>query len=178
VTGSEDSHPATPRAVPVVRERRASDTRVVRKIARITWRATYEGYTPAALIRGVLRRGYDRERLLLSLIDRRRDVFVVEWNSSVVGYADLVEGPPFEVELTRIYVLPEFQGSGCGLALLDRCLAAARARGARRMVLGVDVHNRRSIAWYERHGFRAAGQEMYSIAGMERPVLRMTLAIT
>jgi diamine N-acetyltransferase len=173
VTGSKDPHRPSARAVPVVRERRASDSRVVRKIARLTWRATYEGRVPTSFIRAVLRRGYDRERLLLSLVDRRRDVFVVEWSGRVVGYADLVEGPPFEAELTRIYVLPEFQGSGCGRALLERCFAAARVRGARRVVLGVDPGNVRSIAWYQRQGFVSIGTEPFTIGAISRSSLRM-----
>jgi ribosomal protein S18 acetylase RimI-like enzyme len=150
----------------------------VRRIARITWRATYERIHPAPFIRAVLRRGYDRQRMLVNLLDASRVAFVVECDGHVVGYADLRDGDPLgppEVELTRIYVLPTSQGTGCGRALLDACAAAAKARGARRMVLGVDTENRRSIAWYERRGFVAIGHEDFESGGVTRPVLRMAL---
>ncbi len=164
-------------AAPLVRERLASDSRVVRRIARTTWRATYEPLAPRAFIRAVLRRGYARDRLLASLVDPRRDAYVVESGGRVVGYADLLETAESGVELTRLYVLPSSQGAGLGRALLLRCIDAARSRGARTLVLGVDPGNRRSIAWYERQGFQATGREPFRIDSITRPSLRMSLAL-
>src|SRR5262245_36752662 len=109
--------------------------------------------------------------MLLNLVDPARHAFVAEADGHLVGYADLRDGDPLEVDLTRIYVLPAYQGAGCGHALLHRCIEAARAAGARRMTLGVDVHNRRSIEWYERRGFVVTGREDFEAGGLTRPVL-------
>jgi len=161
----------------VVRERRASDTRAVRRIARTTWRATYEGRVPNAFIRAILRRGYDRRRMVENLLDPARHAFVAEADGHLVGYADLREGDPLEHELTRIYVLPTVQHTGCGRALLSRCVDVARARGARRLALDVDPANAPAISWYERRGFRRLGTEPFTVGRITRPALRMALDI-
>jgi [ribosomal protein S18]-alanine N-acetyltransferase len=46
---------------------------------------------------------------------------------------------------------------GVGFALVRACLDAARARGARRVVLHVFPHNPAAIALYRKHGFEDRG---------------------
>jgi ribosomal protein S18 acetylase RimI-like enzyme len=152
-----------------VRRRRATDAAGVRRVARAAWRATYEGKVPASFMRAVLRRGYDRRRLLESLADGRRDAFVAD-EGTVVGYADLLEEPAGRVELTRIYVRPGRQGRGIGRALLGACVAAARRRRASGLHVGVDPTNDRAIAWYRRRGFLAAGETTLEIGSLSRPL--------
>lgn len=161
-----------------VRPRRASDSRVVRFIARRTWRATYEGFAPAGFIRAVLRRGYARDRLLVSLTDARRDAVVVEKDGAVVGYADLLTDERGRCELMRIYVLPAHQGEGAGRALLDATFSAARTRGVGEMAVGVDPENRAALAWYARQGFVAAGRDSFGIGAYTRPLVLLTRRVT
>lgn len=164
---------AGPAAAPVVRPRRASDTRAVRRVARRTWRATYARIAPAALVATVLRRGYAHEALLRTLLDVARDAFVVEAGGEVVGYADVVLRTAAEAEVTRLYVRPDRQGAGLGCALLLACLSAARRRGAARVVLGVDRDNRRAVAWYRRQGFVPVGTDVFEAGGASRPLVRL-----
>lgn len=58
-------------------------------------------------------------------------------------------------------VSPESRGRGLGRELLDAAIAAARARGAKRMQLEVLQHNPAAIALYERSGF-ARSRPLYS----------------
>ncbi len=62
---------------------------------------------------------------------------------------------PDLVNLYQMWVAPAARGQGVAGALLDRAVAWARARGARRMQLGVNCANTGAVRLYERAGFKA-----------------------
>ncbi|MES2032901.1 MAG: GNAT family N-acetyltransferase [Pseudomonadota bacterium] len=86
-----------------------------------------------------------------------------------IGYAMLsppdlpVPGAEGDLELKRIYVLHRFHGDGVGLALLEAAVEAARAVGARRMLLGAYAENHRAIAFYKRNGFVQVGTRVFHV---------------
>ena len=175
--GGRETGGAATRAAPVVRPRRAGDTRAVRRVARRTWRATYEAFAPAAFIAAVLRRGYGRRRLVEGLADPRRDAFVAEREGRLVGYADILVGSEGTADLVRLYVLPEEQGAGAGRALLDACVRAVQERGLDRLDVEVDAENGPALRWYERRGFLAAGDATFGVGRWSRPQRRLALAL-
>jgi len=86
-----------------------------------------------------------------------------------VGYA-LLTPPDFPLapepgdrELRRIYALGITRGTGLGAALMADALAAARAGGGRRLLLGVRTANARARAFYERQGFAVAGERRFLV---------------
>ena len=86
-----------------------------------------------------------------------------------VGYAVLttpdfpIEAVPGDIELRRIYTLAATHGSGLGTALMAAALAEARARDARRMLLGVHPENHRARRFYEKHGFAVIGERQFTV---------------
>jgi diamine N-acetyltransferase len=80
-----------------------------------------------------------------------------------VGYAMLtapkLDCPtdPDDLELKRIYVLPEWQRYGLGATLLAKVEAEARRRGARRLFLCVYTQNQRAQRFYARTGYADTG---------------------
>lgn len=86
-----------------------------------------------------------------------------------VGYTLLT--PPDEVgetrdgdiELRRIYTLSGAQGTGLGAMLMAQAFADARARGARRMLLGVFAGNGRARAFYKRQGFVVVAERTFTV---------------
>lgn len=83
--------------------------------------------------------------------------FVVELDGRVQGgggVAPLEGGPEVVCELRKMYFLPALRGLGAGAALMQRCLAEARALGFRQVYLetlrGMDAAQK----LYERTGFR------------------------
>ena len=83
--------------------------------------------------------------------------FVVEHDGRVQGgggVAPLEGGPEGVCELRKMYFLPALRGLGAGAALMQRCLAEARALGFRQVYLetlrGMDAAQK----LYERTGFR------------------------
>jgi GNAT superfamily N-acetyltransferase len=115
-----------------------------------------------SLRRAVLRPGYPD-----AASDYREDaqaVHVGAWDdSALVGcatvFADPWPGPPAEPAAWRLRgmaVEPSYQGTGVGARVLAEAVEAARAAGAPLMWA-----NGRStaIGFYERHGWRVAGEE-------------------
>jgi len=86
-----------------------------------------------------------------------------------VGYAKLKhpsalpgQAAQDAAQLQKIYVLQAYLALGIGTALLNNMLPEAAARAP---LLWLDVlrENDRAIRFYETHGFRAAGEDRYTI---------------
>lgn len=67
--------------------------------------------------------------------------------------------------LSKIYVVAGSRRSGVGRALLERAEALCRQSGLSRLWLTVNRHNAKSIAAYERMGFRNVGVLVTDIGG-------------
>ena len=90
--------------------------------------------------------------------------------TELVGYAHLVSGAvpaavrgPAPLELKRLYVAREWHGRGVAQALMDAAFAAARARSARTVWLGVWERNPRAIAFYGKYGFVRVGEHTFTL---------------
>ena len=101
----------------------------------------------------------------LAALVQRGDTVVVLGGSPPCGVAVLRLRPAIwtlaeEAYLAELYVAPGERGKGLGRALLDRCIAEARNRGADRIELGTSEADVAAIGLYERFGFtnREGGQ--------------------
>lgn len=87
----------------------------------------------------------------------RRAYFVVERDGVVLGgggIAPLENGEPDVCELRKMYFLPAARGIGAGTAMMQRCLAAARAHGFGRCYLETLTGMDGAQALYLRSGFK------------------------
>ena len=86
-----------------------------------------------------------------------------------IGYTVLtapdfpIESGPADIELRRIYLMKQAQGSGLGAALMTRALEDAAAAGRTRVLLGVWDKNTRARAFYERQGFKVIGARQFTV---------------
>jgi GNAT superfamily N-acetyltransferase len=62
------------------------------------------------------------------------------------------------VDVVAMYVDPKYRGQGCAEQLLDAVAAAARERGARRLVIHVTAGNVAANRSYTRYGFVRTGR--------------------
>jgi ribosomal protein S18 acetylase RimI-like enzyme len=74
---------------------------------------------------------------------------------------------PSDYEIRRIYVLHRFHGSGLGRQLMEAALAAARADGYGRVLLGVYSRNAAALAFYARMGFTQCGTREFRVGANE-----------
>jgi len=93
-------------------------------------------------------------------------VFYLAYDGEVLmGYAVLRAGKPFltyssdeVIEISRLYLLPEFKGKGVGKLLMEQCLATAKQQHKKVIWLGVWEHNPHAIAFYQSFGFEKCGE--------------------
>jgi predicted GNAT family N-acyltransferase len=66
-------------------------------------------------------------------------------------------------------VLRDWRGKGVGGALLTALMDVARIRGLSRVELNAQIH---ALAFYERHGFHAEGEEFLDAGILHRRMWR------
>jgi len=106
---------------------------------------------------------------LLADPSRRLFLATVEPGAAPVGF--MLMGPPDlpvetgagDMELTRIYALHRFHGTGLGQRLMHTAIGTARAAGGRRLLLAVYSENPRANAFYGKMGFRRVGSRLFHV---------------
>ncbi|MFY2859858.1 GNAT family N-acetyltransferase [Mycobacterium sp. THU-M104] len=114
-------------------------------------------------------------RFATYLADPRRAVLTARQDDRIIGYAMLVRGVSDDAgvqqavdirpaaELSKMYVLAEYHGTGAAAALMTRALDTAERWGARCVWLGVNQNNERAQRFYAKSGFRVAGSRTFQV---------------
>lgn len=109
------------------------------------------------------------------LADPDRELFVADEEGALVGYTMLVHGEPYDsdvravvtarpaTELSKVYVHPDHHGAGLAAQLVERSVAAAHARGAVVVWLGVNQQNERANRFYAKQGFERVGTKRFKV---------------
>lgn len=77
-----------------------------------------------------------------------------------------VEHTSADVEVKRIYLLPEFVGYGLGAMMMDQAAHFAKSLGAARLLLGTYEGNDKAVAFYRRAGFAQIGKRGFNVGGI------------
>jgi GNAT superfamily N-acetyltransferase len=89
--------------------------------------------------------------------------------------AEKVEGSKAH-KLNKLYVLPTAQGTGAGIALLNKCIEVAKASGSSSLFLQVNKQNS-AYSFYLKHGFIKEAEFKFDIGNgffMDDYVMRLT----
>jgi ribosomal protein S18 acetylase RimI-like enzyme len=110
----------------------------------------------------------EKYRELLAGPDARAWLADIQPGRAPVGYLvmtrpDLPSSEPGDLEVKRVYVLQRYQGRRVGVRLVNEAIAAARAAGAHRLLLGVYSLNEAALAFYTRVGFRRIGTREFCV---------------
>lgn len=114
------------------------------------------------------------------LSDPQRAVLTAHHDGRIVGYVMLIRGvsddPDIQravqlrptAELSKIYVLSDFHGTGAASALMDAALSAVTEWEVRSVWLGVNQENVRAQRFYLKSGFAITGTRTFRLgAGLE-----------
>jgi len=82
------------------------------------------------------------------------DVFVIETNGAVAGFAAIKGKSDGETDLDGLFVDPVMQRRGFGRLLVEHCAAVARAKGSRYLYVIGNLH---AEAFYLATGFEPMG---------------------
>jgi ribosomal protein S18 acetylase RimI-like enzyme len=155
-----------------VRRATVEDAEAIERIRVETWRATYRGLLPDALI-DQLEPNVERRRERLRSPSELN--FVAEEGTEVVGYAfagaERSNDHEYPGEVYAIYVLPGHQGKGHGRALIRECASALAARGITAMLIWVLRENQIGRGFYERlGGIRVREKPLQEFPGAEEHI--------
>lgn len=85
------------------------------------------------------------------------DLFTLELNGAVCGFAVFDRTLGNEAELHNIAVAPEMRGQRLSRLLMDAIIASARKNNVERIMLEVRASNEAAIALYTKYGFEKVG---------------------
>ena len=149
----------------VIRRAEVTDLSKVETVARATWPVAYAGIIPDEVQRRLLDSWYSPESLRRALAAQGASFFVAESRGEVIGFAQFVRRSSESVELTRIYVLPDWQRSGIGMRLLAVGLAEFTEEGLKQVTVQVERENRNGRRFYERAGFAESRGLSHDVQG-------------
>ena len=99
---------------------------------------------------------------LLELFElEKRPMFAWFQDGQIVGHYNLKQLSETEWELNNLAVLPQNRHQGIGEALLDSAFREIRARGGKKVCIGIVEENQPLRRWYERFGFLHTGTEKF-----------------
>ena len=166
----------------IVRRAFADEAEMLASLTRQTFWEAYGGeskledrhikaYMDLAFSVGILRDELGRENTIY---------LVAETDGEPVGYAKLLVGSrrieissDKPIEISRIYLTKEYWGKNIGSLILGKCHGEAKSRKCDSLWLSVWEHNRKAIAFYEKHGFKVIGSHIFDLAGSEQTDLLM-----
>ena len=143
------------------------------ELGRLTFQATFGATNTAADMAAYLAENFGPELQLAELQDRDNTFLLAHMQADLVGYAKLRDNsalgladgqdPAGRLEIERLYVRDDWQGTGLGAALMRGILALAEQLHCAAVVLGVWEKNDRARAFYQRFGFRQVGQHEFRL---------------
>lgn len=157
-----------------IRSMQDTDISQVQQVAKISWNKTYKGIIPPKIQEDFLKAAYNQEMMKKRL--ERSIIFVAESENKVIGFANFSpvrkEG---QVELSAIYLYPEYQGQGIGTSLLHQGITSLK--GAKEIFINVEKENKIGQIFYKAKGFKVISEFDDNFDGHILKTLRMVLTV-
>lgn len=86
----------------------------------------------------------------------RKDFYICELEGRIVGVAafEVSKRAPDDGIITRMYVLPQFQRRGIGMALIAEIESIARRQGVEEILIWTDPKAWWAVSFYKKAGYR------------------------
>ena len=122
-------------------------------------------------VRACIAENYDTASQLRQITDPSRWNLIVTAGEAWAGHAQLKSGGGIPeaigddsaIEIGRFYVDTAFHGRGVAQAMMREAKAEARRRGAKRICLSCWKEQPQAIRFYEKEGFRIAGELVFMV---------------
>jgi diamine N-acetyltransferase len=155
----------------VIRRAGPDDAARVAEVGARLFTQAFAVHNTAENLRAYLDSAFNETKQREEIADPANIVWIAESpDARAVGYAQVKLGSRTKelnadksAELCRIYADSDFHGRGLGTALMATCVDAATQWGASHLWLGVFQKNPRAIAFYQKHGFRIVGEQIFTV---------------
>jgi len=159
----------------VLRECTESDLGTLREISYSTYYETFRHLNDPANMRAYLEQAFAVDKLRNELLNGGSDFYFLYTGEELSGYLKLNEGAaqtdifdPEALEIERIYIVKEQQGTGLGRILMDEAINIATSRGKKYLWLGVWEKNPRALEFYKQYGFYRVGSHSFFMGHEEQ----------
>lgn len=156
-----------PESIPPLLEPVSSDdAEQVEIMAKAIWPTVYGDIISSAQIQYMLGWMYSPEKIRTEIEEEDIFWFWIEFGKERIGF--LSGGPlsdGFDFTLHKIYLLPEFHGSGLGSRAMSELFTYVEEQGGKRIHLRVNRENTVALFFYERKGFQLTGMDQADIGG-------------
>lgn len=105
-----------------------------------------------------INRDIDLDYILEKYKGRARFWLAIQ-GDKLIGTIAVEESDADTAKLKRMFVLPEFQGTGVGQKLFDTALNFAKENGYKKIKLNTDKIMNRAHRFYEKNGFSKTGED-------------------
>jgi ribosomal protein S18 acetylase RimI-like enzyme len=135
----------------------------IKAIAELTWPDTFREILSDEQIRYMLDWMYSLETLA-SQIDNGHHFYMLTENDKDLGFVGIQLNYPFEgnTKIHKIYVLPDAQGKGIGVELIDHVVQFSNINNCKTLTLNVNRFNK-AIGFYLKIGFNIMKEENIEI---------------
>jgi GNAT superfamily N-acetyltransferase len=127
------------------------------------WHAHYPAIITVEQIDYMLERGYTRQVILDEIDNQGVTWLAIKSGDAMIGFASVGPFAPGTMKLHKLYLLPEYHGTGIGARALAAVERIARDNAATALVLNVNRHNVKAIHAYERAGWHVAEEVVADI---------------
>ncbi|UBH22491.1 GNAT family N-acetyltransferase [Macrococcus armenti] len=157
-----------------IREMSVSDIPAVQNVAKLSWHDTYEGIIPCHIQENFLDIAYST-----SMLEKRlamTHMYVAEYSGKVTGFANFSKPDDQHIsELTAIYILPDYQRLGIGLALLE--YGISKLEQVRNIDVIVEKANIKGYNFYKKLGFEVLDEFEEDFDGHMLKSIKMRLRL-
>ena len=132
-------------------------------VAHRIWHAHYPGIITVEQIDYMLARGYSRQVILDEIEHQGISWLVIRDDTTMIGFISVGPYGDDIMKLHKLYLLPEYHGTGIGSRALKQVEQLAHQHKAATLVLNVNRHNHKAIRAYERAGWQIADEVILDI---------------
>ncbi len=162
----------------------ANDLTLLRDVAEETFVDTFASQNEPDNIASYTSKTFSLEQVASELSNMHSEFYFMETRSGIAGYLKLNQelaqterDLENAIEVERIYVRREHQGTGVGKALMLKAIQLARKKSADWLWLGVWDQNEKAIAFYEKAGFVEFGHHDFFLGNEKQRDLMMRLCL-
>lgn len=152
-----------------------TDVDILRSLLTKTFSDTFAHLNTPENMELYLNQAFAREQILEELENQDSAFYLIYQDGSPAGCLKVNEaaaqteiGDSHSLEIERIYVAKEFQGTGIGGRLMDEAVRLASEQKKEYIWLGVWEKNERAIRFYERKGFYRTGSHTFTVGNDEQ----------
>jgi len=148
----------------IIRRWQKSDLESIRRITWQSWISTYSSFIPESDLRSYFVNHYTEASLLSMFEDPFTQGFIAAVDDHIAGYARLFfNRDENRLYVSSLYLLPEFEGKGIGIRLLESGEGYAAEKGLDELWIGVMVKNRQALLFYRKVGFQFVREEPFTM---------------